>query len=848
MKDSLKWALALTVFTACQPQPLPTGQSEATAPVVQHLRVATPSEAAASGQVSVDGPQVTLSLTLYPKPEGDFKTQLLDLGATTKLHATLTDSHGKTYTPVGADGNGAVNYGGGTINLTFNNVTPNPLIIAEVEARVGTTPIPQTQLATALAYSGTAAPPATRINFQTTVAARALKTLLASNAPRARAINLNNLNSLTASITGVSGTAPNFTYSQNHPSLVNTTALAGDLVGSNPGALTASAYRQNGATIPLNVSGLSGGDRIQVQITDAASAVSTNLGNGTSSITAATPGNGLSVKVSPFGAPGQTYNYAFPATINLVAGSNPTLNVVATPTLQVNSLNPTSGQAGASITISGTGFTGITAPNGVAFNGVNATYTVVNDTTITATVPSTAVDGPITVTKGAVSQNSSSFNVIRRIYVNDNASGSNDGTSWANAYTDLQVAIAASGAQDEIWIAAGTYKPHTSDRNTAFSLKSNVNVYGGFSGSETQVSQRNILANPTILSGDFNNDDDYSSFPFSNISENARTIVKSSGTTYLDGVVIQGGNSELTSGAESTSGGGIYTSGGTMTLKNATVTHNTAAVRGGGAAHLGAANYENVSLIENHGTVGTGIRGRGGGIYSDALLNLNHVRFIGNQAGSGGGLRSLNGEGTFENVVFDSNLAETGGGGLHLQSSARTETFTVRNATFINNRAETPGASSSGVGGAIYNLGSTLNVENCVFSGNSAEQRGVSYNQDATLTYTHCTFSNNTSDSLNEEFSNAFGGTTLFQNSLFWQTRPHQALAAGNVSATTDPFVNSANPLGTDGTARSADDGLRITTGATEVIDQGTDGVLATDILGNTRVSNPEPGAYEFIP
>jgi photosystem II stability/assembly factor-like uncharacterized protein len=79
----------------------------------------------------------------------------------------------------------------------------------------------------------------------------------------------------------------------------------------------------------------------------------------------------------------------------------------ATPT--ITSFTPTSGPVGTSVTITGTNFTGATA---VRFNGTNATYTVNSATQITATVPSGATTGVITVVTPAGSANSAtSFTV-----------------------------------------------------------------------------------------------------------------------------------------------------------------------------------------------------------------------------------------------------------------------------------------------------------------------------------------------------------------------------------------------------------------------------------------------------
>jgi hypothetical protein len=70
--------------------------------------------------------------------------------------------------------------------------------------------------------------------------------------------------------------------------------------------------------------------------------------------------------------------------------------VTAPPAPMISSFSPTSGPVGTSVTITGTGFTGATA---VAFGGVNtSSYSVNSDTQITASVPSGATTGPITVT------------------------------------------------------------------------------------------------------------------------------------------------------------------------------------------------------------------------------------------------------------------------------------------------------------------------------------------------------------------------------------------------------------------------------------------------------------------
>lgn len=87
------------------------------------------------------------------------------------------------------------------------------------------------------------------------------------------------------------------------------------------------------------------------------------------------------------------------------------------------------------------------------------------------------------------------------LYADDDASGSNNGSSWANAYTDLQDALTSAISGDEIWVATGTYLPGTL-RSSEFTLKSDVALYGGFDGSGTTLDQRGkYFDNPSILDG-----------------------------------------------------------------------------------------------------------------------------------------------------------------------------------------------------------------------------------------------------------------------------------------------------------------------------------------------------------
>lgn len=169
--------------------------------------------------------------------------------------------------------------------------------------------------------------------------------------------------------------------------------------------------------------------------------------------------------------------------------------------------------------------------------------------------------------------------VNAQTYVNKAATGANNGTSWANAYTDLQPAIDAATVGNEIWVAAGTYLPtkdHTGNssptnpRDKNFHLDTDMKIYGGFAGTETLLSQRDPVANVTILSGDFNGNDvvtgSGSTLTFANNSENAYHVIITASLTsaaILDGFTVKGSNANgasnviYTNSYNRNSGGGM---------------------------------------------------------------------------------------------------------------------------------------------------------------------------------------------------------------------------------------------------------------------------------------------------
>ena len=136
------------------------------------------------------------------------------------------------------------------------------------------------------------------------------------------------------------------------------------------------------------------------------------------------------------------------------------------------------------------------------------------------------------------------------IYVDASATGANVGTSWQDAFTSLQPALAAALTGDDIWVAAGTYKPGN-NRAATFQLISGVEIYGGFPVGGGDFASRDPELNPTVLSGDIGTP--------SNNADNSYHVVTGSGTdntALLDGFVVSDGNSNSTSPNDR--GGGLY--------------------------------------------------------------------------------------------------------------------------------------------------------------------------------------------------------------------------------------------------------------------------------------------------
>ena len=267
-----------------------------------------------------------------------------------------------------------------------------------------------------------------------------------------------------------------------------------------------------------------------------------------------------------------------------------------------------------------------------------------------------------------------SIPAIPKLYVKADATGANDGTSWTNAYTSLQSALTASMGGFQIWVARGTYIPSAENDVTAsFKLKSGLEVYGGFAGTETSLGSRNWYTNPTILSG-------YIGAPNDSTNRSNHVIYNSDvdNTAILDGFTIKGGSA-------TDAGGGIYNTGNqgsSPTIKNCIITDNTTVSGGSGA-----------------------------GIYNEASSApkfINCVISYNITDGNGGGIFNVSSSPTFTNCTVAQNKATLGGGIFNDQGSITN----IYNSIFWGNYFFTSGV---GDGRQIYINDGTVTLFNSCY-------------------------------------------------------------------------------------------------------------------------------------
>ncbi len=384
-----------------------------------------------------------------------------------------------------------------------------------------------------------------------------------------------------------------------------------------------------------------------------------------------------------------------------------------------------------------------------------------------------------------------------RTYVNQAATGNNDGTSWADAYIDLQDALAASEEGNEIWVAEGTYLPDTAggSPSSTFLIDENLKLYGGFAGTECNLSERDIQMYPTILSGDLNGDDVLDDFVM-NRGDNVMTVVTITADitneTLVDGFTIRNGHADGGGINDSqTTGGAVYSLGGVV-IGNCFFLQNYAMSRGGAVQvqNQSAQGFtiENCRFKKNQSTNLNG-DAVGGALYATGVvgegITILQTTFDDNTADWGSGVNLLNSNGFFDDVTFINNVNPRQGGALRFTSNFANTTLSVLNSTFEGNSAAFGGGAYTivqGDGVVIQFINTTFkeNTTAPVLDGWGSGGSGISYFIDSNAEKTHitidqCVFENNTTEG-------SGGGARIANNGDFTNIQVNNCSFAGNES------------------------------------------------------------------
>jgi len=259
----------------------------------------------------------------------------------------------------------------------------------------------------------------------------------------------------------------------------------------------------------------------------------------------------------------------------------------------------------------------------------------------------------------------------KTIFVSEKATGTKNGTTWANAYVGLQSALSAAKSGDEIWVAEGVYIPGNTS-SSIFELKSGVSLYGGFFGDEKSKNERDWRQYKTVLSGEIGD--------ANLLTDNIEQILKAdeaNGTVHVDGFTVSKGYST------GFMAGGLLIEACSPVFQNCIFENNHAqgGFSSGGAVTItgfdGVASPEFINCIFKDNTCSV----IGGAV---------HINNVGNKP-------------VFKGCLFENNTAVRGAA-LHNGGGD----ITTYNCTFVKNTADKGAASYTSSGNTTTHINAII--------------------------------------------------------------------------------------------------------------------------------------------
>lgn len=227
------------------------------------------------------------------------------------------------------------------------------------------------------------------------------------------------------------------------------------------------------------------------------------------------------------------------------------------------------------------------------------------------------------------------------IFVNAAAEAGGDGTFWHRAMATLDEALSSASAGDQVWVAAGTYRPGIS-RTDSFILREGIEIYGGFAGVEVpgafHLGNRNLTRDETVLEGEIG---------VPGAADNSFHIIVAAAvtrSTVIDGVTIARAHASGLTQSLQDVGGGLLVLDASPTFRRCLFLDLQAGTRGA-AVHIasGAPLFAHCRFVGNQTTVTQSANNLGGAVYYAGTTTdpaepiFVNCLFVGNRAGVGNG-------------------------------------------------------------------------------------------------------------------------------------------------------------------------------------------------------------------
>lgn len=347
-----------------------------------------------------------------------------------------------------------------------------------------------------------------------------------------------------------------------------------------------------------------------------------------------------------------------------------------------------------------------------------------------------------------------------RLFVDSSATGAETGLTWEDAFIDIQPALDTALDGDEVWVACATYTPTEladalEPRSARFVFRTGVSMFGGFSGGETNLDDRNEdpFTNGCVLGGV---DDSTGYFTLMRLIDVPEPVI-------VDGFFLQGAAAleEFTN-----RGAGIGVVNSSLTGRNLRL--EGLETRSGSVGLGGGIFADNSEVVLEDVSISNVFSGRGGGIaLLSSSLTANRLIIADGLAGfGGGGAIFTNGSSEVEisEGVFERNAGANNGGGFLLDGG----TIRFTRSQFYENRAR--------AGGAILSRnGTRLLVDNSIFVGNrvTATQGGAIFHSSSNpMVVTNATIAENEASIGSGLYVAGNGGAVVQNTILFGNRRP----------------------------------------------------------------------------